>query len=115
MNLSSDRTLNNNEDSELATCGVDTIDELCENREGVGSGEEEADDECEPEAVPSFAETHAALVKGKSFFYGHNISERERALFGLKRKVSTNQLSINDFFVKRSNFERETLFFFKIF
>jgi hypothetical protein len=35
-------------DSELATSGVDTIDELCDDREGGGSGEEgEEEDECE--------------------------------------------------------------------
>jgi hypothetical protein len=45
-------------DSELATCGVDTTDELCDDCEGGGSSEEgEEEDECEPEAVPSFATT----------------------------------------------------------
>jgi hypothetical protein len=96
--------------SELATCGVDTTDEWCDNRKGGGSGEEgEEEDKCEPEAVPSFAEAHAALVKVKLFFYAHNIIERdeedilnkERALFGLKRKVLTKQLSIKDFFGKK--------------
>jgi hypothetical protein len=75
-----------------------------------GNGEElEEEDKCETEAVPSFAEAHAALVKVKSFFYAHNISEHveenilnmERALFGLKCKVSTKQLSIKDFFGKK--------------
>jgi hypothetical protein len=61
-------------DSELATCGVDTIDGLCDNREGSGSGEEgEGEDECKPEAVPSFAKAHAALIKVKSFFNAHNM------------------------------------------
>ncbi|KDR18498.1 hypothetical protein L798_07688 [Zootermopsis nevadensis] len=78
-------------------------------RKGGWSGEKEEDDECEPEALPSFAEAHAALAKVKSFFYALNISERdeenilnvESALFGLKRKVSTNQLSTKDFFGKK--------------
>jgi hypothetical protein len=29
------------------------------------------------EAVPSFAEAHAALVKVKSLFYAHSISKRD--------------------------------------
>jgi hypothetical protein len=50
----------------VATCGVETVQELCVSLvasgsvEGEGGGEEE---DGEPEVVPSFAETHEALMK----------------------------------------------------
>jgi hypothetical protein len=97
-------------DSELVTCGVSIIDELYDDREGGGSGEkEEEGDKHEPEPVLSFTEAHAAFEAVKSFFYAHSIDELdeqvilnlELALFHLKRKVSTEQLPITDFFRKK--------------
>jgi hypothetical protein len=59
--------------------------------------------------VQSFVEAHAAFETVKSFFYMHSIGEHderailslELALFHLKRKVSTKQLPITDFFGKK--------------
>jgi hypothetical protein len=58
-------------DSHVATCGVETVQELCVSLMASGSVErEEGEEEAgEPEVVPSFAETREALIKVKSFFY----------------------------------------------
>jgi hypothetical protein len=83
---------------------------LFDDLEGGGSGEEEEEgDEREPEPMPIFTESHAAFETVKSFFYAHSIGEHdeqvilnlELALFRLKRKVSTKQLPITDFFGKK--------------
>jgi hypothetical protein len=93
--------------------GVSSIDELCDDREGNRNGEgEEQGDEREPEPVPRFTEAHAAFETVKSFFYAHSIGEHdeqvilnlELALFRLKCKVSTKQLTITEFFGKKVNF-----------
>jgi hypothetical protein len=89
-------------DSHLATCGVETVQELCVSPVASGSvqreeGEEEAG---EPEVVPSFAETHEALMKVRSFFYAHSTSDSdgesvlglEKSYFELRRsKVCSKQ------------------------
>jgi hypothetical protein len=65
-------------DSELVSCGVSSIEELFDDREGGGSGEEDEEgDEREPEPVPSFTEAHAAFETVKSFFYVHSIGEHD--------------------------------------
>jgi hypothetical protein len=95
-------------DNELATCGVSSINELCDDHKGGGSGGDEGD-EREPEPVLSFAEVHAACETVKSFFYAHSIGEHdeqvilnlELALFCLKCKVSNKHLLITDFFGKK--------------
>jgi hypothetical protein len=59
--------------------------------------------------VPSFTEAHTAFEAVKSFFDTHSIDEHDEqvilnlqlALFHLKRKVSTKQLPITDFFGKK--------------
>jgi hypothetical protein len=87
-------------------CSVSSIDELCDDCEGGGSGEEEEGDECEPEPVPSFTEAHAAFETVKSFFYAHSIGKHdeqvilnmELVLFSLKPKALTKQLPITEFF-----------------
>jgi hypothetical protein len=72
-------------DNELATCGISSIDELCDDCEGGGSGEEDEEgDEHEPEPVPSFTEAHAAFETVKSFFYAHGIGEREQVILNLE-------------------------------
>jgi hypothetical protein len=75
-------------DSHVATCGVETVQELCVSLvasgsvEGEGGGEEDG----KPEVVPSFAETHEALMKVKSFFYVHSTSDSDReSVLGLKK------------------------------
>jgi hypothetical protein len=97
-------------DSHMATCGVETVQELCmspvvsrsvEGEEG-GGGE----DDGEPKVVPSFAETHEALMKLKSVFYAHSMSDSDReSVLGLEKsyfesrsKVCTKQTSMKDCF-----------------
>jgi hypothetical protein len=77
-------------DSHVATSGLETAQELCESLmasgsvEGEGGGGEEEDGE--PEVVPSFAETHEVLMKVKSFFYAHNMSDSDReSVLGLEK------------------------------
>jgi hypothetical protein len=101
-------------DNELATCDFSSTDELFVDRKEDGDEEEEEEDEDEreSEAVPSFAEAHAAFQTVKSFFYAHNIGERdeenilnmERVLFDLKRKISTKHLSVQIWMGERSDF-----------
>jgi hypothetical protein len=73
-------------DSHVATCGVETVQELCVSIVASGSVEGEEEEAGEPEVVPSFAETHEALMKVKSFFYAQstNVSDRESVL-GLEK------------------------------
>jgi hypothetical protein len=99
-------------DSHMATSGVETVQELRESLvvsgsvEGEGGGEEE---DGELEVVPSFAEMHEALMKVKSFFYAHSMSDSDRqsvlglekSYFELRHKVCTKQMSIKDFFSKK--------------
>jgi hypothetical protein len=95
-------------DSHVATCGAETVQELCVSLVASGSveGEEEAG---EPKVVPSFAETHEALMKVKSFFYAHSMSDSDResvlglqkSYFELRSKVRTKQTSMKDFLSKK--------------
>jgi hypothetical protein len=90
----------------VATCGVETVQELCVSLVASGSveGEEGGEEEDgEPEVVPSFAEAHEALMKVKSFFYVHSRSDnnREKSIFELRSKVCTKQLSMKDLFSKK--------------
>jgi hypothetical protein len=98
-------------DSPVATCGVETVQELCMSLVASGSveGEEGEEEAGEPEVVPSFAETLEALMKVKSFFYAHSTSDRDResvlglekSYFGLRSKVCTKQTSMKDFLSKK--------------
>jgi hypothetical protein len=99
-------------DSHVATCGVETVQELCLSLVASGSveGEEGGEEEDgNPEVVPSFAETHKALMKVKSFFYAHSTSDSDResvlglekSYFELRSKVCTKQTSMKDFFSKK--------------
>jgi hypothetical protein len=71
--------------------------------------EEEKNKDGEPKVVPNFAETHEVLMKVKSFFYVHSMSDSDResvlglekSYFELRRKVCTKQMSIKDFFSKK--------------
>jgi hypothetical protein len=90
----------------VATSGVETVQELYKSLmvsgsvEGEEGGGEEEDGECE--MVLSFAETHEALMKVKSFFYAHSTSDSDResvlglekSYFELRLKVCTKQMSI---------------------
>jgi hypothetical protein len=98
-------------DSYVATCGVETVQELCVSLVASGSveGEEGGREDGEPEVVPSFAETHEALMKVKSFFYAHKMSDSDRkcvlglekSYFDLRSKFCTKQTSMKDFFSKK--------------
>jgi hypothetical protein len=96
-------------DSHVATCGVETVQELCVSLvvsgcvEGEGEGGEEEDGE--PEVVPSFAEMHEVLMKVKSFFYAHSTSDsdREKLYFELRSKVCTKQTSMKEFSARSNN------------
>jgi hypothetical protein len=93
-------------DSHVATCGVETMQELCVSPvasgsvEGEGGGEEE---DGEPEVVPSFTETHEALRKVKSLFYAYitSDSDREKSYFELRSTFCTKQTSMKDCFSKK--------------
>jgi hypothetical protein len=92
-------------DSYVATCGVETVQELCVSLVASGSVEGEEEEDGESEVVPSFAETHEALMKVKYFFYAHSTSDSDResvlglekSYFELRSKVCTKQTSIKDF------------------
>jgi hypothetical protein len=48
----------------------------------------EGEDDGKSEVVPSFAETHEALMKAKSFFYAHSTSDSDReSVLGLEKIV----------------------------
>jgi hypothetical protein len=98
-------------DSHVTTSGVEKVQELCESLAASGSvereeGREEEDGELED--VPSFAETHEALMKVKSFFYAHSTSNKDREsvlglknpYFKLRSEVCRKQMSMKDFFSK---------------
>jgi hypothetical protein len=98
----------------VATSGVETVQELCESLVASGSVEREGGGEKEdgePEVVPSFAETHEALKKVKSFFYAHSTSDSdcesvlglEQSYFESRSKVCTKQMSIKIFSARSNN------------
>jgi hypothetical protein len=69
-------------DSHVTTSSVETVQELCVSLVASGSVEGEGEEEYgEPEVVPSFAETHEALIKVKSSFYAHSTSDSGRKVF----------------------------------
>jgi hypothetical protein len=100
-------------DSHVATCGVETVQELCVSFMASGSveGEGGEEEDGEPELVPSFAEMHEALMKVKYLFYAHSMSDSDResvlglekSYFELKSKVCTKQTSMKDFLSKNNN------------
>jgi hypothetical protein len=100
-------------DSHVATCGVETVQELCVSLVASRSveGEEGEEEDGGTDVVPSFAETHEALMKVKSFFYVHSTSDsnREKSIFELRSKVCTKQMSMKDFF------QQEVIIIIKLF
>lgn len=97
-------------DSDLVTCGVQSVDALCDEALAPeNSDEEPADCEATDETVPSFSEAYAAFEKVKSFCYAQtlddkdhlHISKMEDLLFRMKCNAGTKQLSIKDFFKKK--------------
>jgi hypothetical protein len=75
--------------------------------EGEEEGREEEDGK--REVVPCFAETYGALMKVKSFFFAHSMSDGdcesvlgvEKSYFELRHKVCTKQMSVKYFFSKK--------------
>jgi hypothetical protein len=99
-------------DSHVATCSVETVQELCVSLVASGSVEWEEGEEAagKPEVVPSFAETHEVLMKVRSFFYAHSTSDSDReSVLGLEKsylelrrsKVCSKQTSMKDFLSKK--------------
>jgi hypothetical protein len=98
-------------DSHVVTGHVETVQELCESLVASGSveGEGGEKEDGEPEVVLNFAEMHEMLMKVKSFFYAHSMSDSdhesvlglEKSYFELKCKVCTKQMSIKDSFSKK--------------
>jgi hypothetical protein len=73
-------------DSHVATCSVETVQELCVSLVASGSEEREVEEAGEPEVVPSIAETHEAVMKVRSFFYAHSTSDSGReSVLGLEK------------------------------
>jgi hypothetical protein len=70
-----------------------------------------------PKVVPNFAETHEAMMKVKSFFYGHSTSDSDResvlglekSYFELTRKICTKQMS------NQRLFQQEVIIIIKLF
>jgi hypothetical protein len=95
-------------DSHVGTCGVETVQDLCESLVVSGSVEGEEEDG-KSEVVTSFAEMHEALMRVKSFFYAHSTSDSDRdsvlglekSYFELRCKVCIKQMS--KIFSARSN------------
>jgi hypothetical protein len=99
-------------DNHLATCGINTVEEVCKSHVGdppvEGAKEEGEDTEPEPKTVPNFADAHEVLMKVKSFVYAHSNSDGycvsvlslDSSFFELRGKVSTKQLSITEFLQK---------------
>jgi hypothetical protein len=61
-------------DDVLGTCGILSISELCDDRDGGRIGEEEEGDKCDPEPVPSsrklshhFPYTVLAILMNRTF------------------------------------------------
>jgi hypothetical protein len=87
------------------------VQELCVSLVASGSveGEEGEEKAGQPEVVPSFAETHEALMKVKSFFNAHSTSDSDResvlglekSYYELRSKVCTKQTSMKDFLSKK--------------
>jgi hypothetical protein len=100
-------------DSHVATSGVETVQELCVSLVASGSveGEGGEEEDGEPEVVPSFVETHEALMKVKSSFYAHSTSGSdcesvlglEESYFELRSKVCTKQMSTKHFSAESNN------------
>jgi hypothetical protein len=73
--------------------------------------EDEESDRCGLEPVLNFTEAHSAYETVKSLFCAHcssehgeqNILNFEVALFCVKRKSSSKQLSLGDLFVKKKS------------
>jgi hypothetical protein len=74
-------------DRDVATCGVSTVEELCEAYGSTRSVEEKnKEDEKEQDMMPSFAETYKALEKVKAFFYAHSVTDADHEhILGLEK------------------------------
>jgi hypothetical protein len=93
-------------DSDVATSGVSTVEELCKAYGSTRSVEEKnKEDENEQDMVPSFAKTYEALEKVRPWFYAHSVTDadRERILgleksyFQLRQNAAMKQKTMYDF------------------
>jgi hypothetical protein len=76
-------------DRDVATCGVSTVEELCEAYGSARSVEDKnKEDENVQDMVPSFAETSEALEKVKAFFNAHSVNDADREhILGLEKVI----------------------------
>jgi len=65
-------------DRDVATSGVETVEELCEAYGSTRSVEEKNEDENEQQMVPTFAETYEALEIVTALFYEQSVSDADR-------------------------------------
>jgi hypothetical protein len=87
------------------------VQELCESLVASASveGEGGEKEDGKPKVVPNFAKTHGALMKVKSVFYAHSMSDSDResvrglqkSYFKLRSKVCTKQMSMKNFLSKK--------------
>lgn len=102
-------------DSELATCGVMTVEQLCDEATAATSESavreiaSEGEDEDEIEPLPTFAEALAAFDKIRNYISAYdtdgsevqNILNVEGALYRVKTRQVKKQLTIKDFFTTK--------------
>jgi hypothetical protein len=100
-------------DCQVATSGIETVEQLCEAFGSTRSVEEEdEEDENEQEMVPSFAKTYEALQKVKAFFYAQSgndanhekILSLEKSYLQLREHSAKKQRTMYDFFLLKSIF-----------
>lgn len=93
-------------DNDVATCGLETIENLCDARLKETTEEVEDDVEEDPLPVPSFSEACMAFEKFKTFLYSHTITDTEKnaicntekILFTYGDKTAKKQMMIKDYF-----------------
>ena len=93
-------------DRDVATSGIETVEELCEAYGSTRSVEEKNEDENEQQMVPIFAETYEALEKVKAFFYAQSVSDTdhenilslEKSYFQLRQNSAKKQKTMYDLF-----------------
>lgn len=95
-------------DQDVATCGILSIEEMCDDAKNENNGKEAEDnvhaDEAEPTPVPSMSDAITAFETVRTFIYAHEITEKdqknvvnlENLLFNLKNERIT-QHKITDF------------------
>jgi hypothetical protein len=93
-------------DDDIPTCGVETIETLCD--ASLNETVEEDDvDEDDPLPAPSFSEACKMFEGLKTFFYSHSITDTEknllcnteRMLMSYGTKTTKKQMTMKDYFM----------------